>query len=187
MNDALDAARKVLDGYRDLAEAVRDTASGTRAAPKPPPKVPAGTLRAAIRQLLVAFTASMKWSVEIPGQHYGGLSNQALLEVRKREGRDFDADTVQLKQHVRKELLERFASFPRVPTIAEIEDLAGKLIVQRLTERVMHGGLDVNIPPVTAATAARKRRDGFGGKPAGVRRGKWLAALRRARVTFEKR
>jgi hypothetical protein len=151
-------------------------------------------LRTATRAAIIAFTKDLRWTLSIPGDHYSGISNQALLDVRIREGRDFapteeypDAgNTIQLKQWLRAELLERFESFSAVPTLQMLQDIGGKLIVKRVAERVMHGGLDIHEQPLSAAYARFKARHGKGGKPIGVWSGKWLAALRRATVIWEK-
>jgi hypothetical protein len=151
-------------------------------------RAPAATrksLAAQIKEMIIAFTANLRWSLRIPGQHYSGLSNQELLAVRIKEGRDFDANTVQLKQHVRKELLERYAGFSRLPTEAEIKSLAGRIIVLYIAnERVMWGGGDISLEPLTPAYAAWKAKHGGGGKPIGVLKGRWLAALRKATVEW---
>lgn len=165
--------RAYVQGVREYARTERATAK----AAKPTPKQVSATVR--------AFIASMDWRLEIPGTHYSGLSNQALLEVRENEGRDFAADTVQLRQYLRRELADRFAGFERTPTLADLQALTSKLIVNYIAnERVLGDGGDVLLPALSPAYAAWKRKQGKGNKPIGVFRGSWLAALRKARVVF---
>lgn len=165
--------RAYLQGVREYARSERTTAKAAK--PKP------SDIVAVVR----SFLADLKWELRIPGTHYSGLSNQALLEVRANEGRDFAADTVQLRQHLRRELAERFRGFDRAPTLSELRDLTSKLIVNFIaSDRVLHGGGDVILPALSPAYAAWKRKQGKGGKPIGVYRGDWLRALRKARVEF---
>jgi hypothetical protein len=186
MSDALRGTRELVAEYRSLAQSASDTASKRRGAQPRQTKAPRETVRATIRQLIIAFTKDINFRVEIDGQHYSGLSNQELLDIRRAEGREFDYNSVQLKQHVRKEILERFADFPRVPTFDEIKDLAEKLILARIVERVLHGGLDISLQPLTPRYLEWKRKQGAGGRPIGVLRGRWIEALRRkGRVILE--
>ena len=116
----------------------------------------------------------------IAGTHYSGLSNQALLEVRASEGRDFDANTAQLRQWLRRELLERFRGFGRVPPLDEIKREASRLVVNYVaTVRVLGGGGDIFVPGLTPRYAAWKAARGKGSKPVGVFTGRWMQALLR--------
>jgi hypothetical protein len=186
MSDALRGTADLVAEYRSLAQSASDAASKKSGVRPTNPKVPRQTLAAVNRALIIGFTKDLRFRLEISGQHYSGLSNQAMLEVRQNEGREFDHNSVQLKQHVRKEMLERFAGIGRDLTFDDLKGLAEKLVHQQIVERVMHGGLDISLQPLTPAYAEWKRKNGGSGKPIGVLRGKWIEALRRkGRVVLE--
>lgn len=182
LRDAFRQDAAALDDLRALARGVATDAATPRLRTVTPAQVAALT-----RELITAFTGTgFGFRLLIAGQHYSGLSNQALLEVRAGEGRDYGADTVQLKQWLRRELLSRFRGLGRVPTTREVADLASLLVVNFVaTRRVLGGGGDIEVPPLTPRYAAAKARAGFGGKPIGVRSGRWLQSLlRQGRVVF---
>lgn len=142
----------------------------------------------ALRKQMSEFVKPLVGTLDIPGTHRSGLSNNEVLAIRAKEGRDFAMVTVQMTQYLRKELAQRFRGIGRMPTVDEVKDLTSKLYVNYIANvRVLHGGGDIILPPLTHAYAKKKRQAGHGGDPIGVFDGKWLAALRKARLVFPPR
>jgi hypothetical protein len=191
MSDALKDAQRVVGAHAEFLAQVQDAvASRTSGSRTPPAGVPKALVRDTNKQIVKAFCRGLRsavFRVEVPGQHYSGLSNQELLEVREGEGRDFAMHTVQLDQYLTKELTERYSGFDaRVITAAELRELAGKLIVARVAARIYGGGIDVEVPALSPAYAAYKRKAGRGGRPVGVFSGRHVAAIAgKARVVWE--
>lgn len=176
MDRAFDDVAAVLREQQDaVARATSPTTPRTTAAP------------AAIRTLVNQFVRSiLSVQLRVPGSHYSGLSNQALLEVRVREGRDFDQWTVQAKQRIERKLVAKYRDRGRLPSVAEIEADASEEFVAIVKERVERGGLDIKLEKLSKAYAVRKRKEGYGSKPIGVLRGRWLASLDRAFAIFKR-
>jgi len=127
----------------------------------------------------------MDFDFTIPGQHYSGLSNQALLEVRQREGRDFAANNATLRRHVLTELSLALETARRMPSRREVETLAGAIVVGWVVKRLDYKVRDVRIRTLTPAYALAKRRAGYGSMPPGVRTGAFRDDVtERARVVF---
>jgi hypothetical protein len=181
MSDALKGARDLVADYREFAAQVQAAASPGSAPRAAPRSLPKSEIRAANRELVKAFAKDFRrggWEIEVPGTHYSGLSNTELLEVRAAEGRGFNAHTVQLDQHVTKELTRRWAGFDaRVVTVDELREDAADAVRIYVATRILHGGVDVPVPALTPRYAAAKRKAGYGGRPIGVRRGRHLAAI----------
>lgn len=139
----------------------------------------------ALRERITLFARSVvRLRVVLSGRHKGSITNQRMLIVRKREGRDFDAWTVQFKQSLQRDLFALYEPQKRVPSLDELATSAGPIARAFLVQRVERGGFDLLLEPLTTTYAQRKRRDGYGGRPIGERTGAWLSALRKARVTF---
>ena len=142
---------------------------------------------AAVRERIASFLRVVRWRVVVPGQHRSGLSNQELFEVRAREGRDFLVDTVQLKQHARRELFYAFAGFPRVPSLDELRREHARIVKHFIaTERFDKRGGDLLLTPLTPEYARRKIAAGKGQRPIGVWSGRHLAALRRGTLEYQR-
>lgn len=145
---------------------------GTR--PAPPPPSPEAQAR--------AYAPTIRWRLVIPGRHYGGLSNQALLDVRAREGRDFAVDTPLLRANANKAL---YAAARGWAVWSEVrgDRVWADAVLAQLVRRVERGGGEgFAVRPLTPRYAAWKAAHGKGAEPIGVFRGKWLAALKRGRV-----
>lgn len=139
----------------------------------------------ALRKQMAEFVKPLVGRLEIPGRHRSGLSNQRVLAVRAHEGRDFAMVTVQMTQYLRRELAQRFRGMGRLPTVDEVKALTSALYVNYIAnDRVLHGGGDILLQPLTREYAKRKRRLGKGGQPIGVFDARWLAALRKGRLVF---
>jgi hypothetical protein len=129
-----------------------------------------------------AYAKVINWRLRIPGQHYSGLSNEALLEVRKREGRDFARDVPSLRAYANKRLYaaaRTWAKWSETRADGVFAEAALEWVVKRVEQ---DGNGDVTLRPLTPAYALRKARAGKGGEPIGVFTGKWLRALKRGRV-----
>ena len=140
-----------------------------------------GEIQAAIRRL----TSSLRFRLVIPGTHYSGLTNQDLLLVRQREGRDFAANTAALRRYVGTFLRITLEGARRLPTVAEFEALQSAAILEWILKRIDYEVRDVPIPLLTPAYARRKAAAGFGDRPVGVWHGDWREAVAQARVEME--
>lgn len=119
----------------------------------------------------------MKWSLSIPGKHYGGLSNDEMLDVRKEEGRDFARDNRNLRARVRTALLDAFEGREAMPVDRVLRETIADSIMETIILRVENGGSDISLTPLTPLYRKRKEKAGYGGEPIGVRKGKWRDAL----------
>lgn len=183
MSDALRGARDLVGEYREFVGQARDaTRPGLGNRRAAPPGVSKALVREHNREMVRAFMKDFRkpgaWEVFVPGQHYSGLSNQELLDIREAEERPFAAHTVQLDAHVSKELMGRWGSFDaRAVTVDELREDAEDLVRIFVTGRILHGGGDVPVKALSPAYAKAKRAAGYGGRPIGVRRGRHLAAI----------
>ena len=143
-------------------------------APKPAPLSPEATAR--------AYAPTIRWRLRIPGQHYSGLSNEDLLAVRKREGRDFARDVPSLHAFTNRRLYAAARTW-RVWSETRADNVFAEAALEWIVKRVETGGHgDVTLTPLTPAYAEKKRRAGKGGEPIGVWHGRWLRALKRGHV-----
>ena len=166
-----DAARLLDEELARLAASADALATRTPVSPRERVK--------AIKYAVTSFARNVQFVVRVKGQHYSGLSNEALFEVRANEGRDFLERTVQMDQWVRREMLVAFDGFERVPTLDDLRKLHTKLVIQYIANvRFARGGGDLILTPLTSRYAAYKRKAGRGARPIGVWSGKHLAALR---------
>jgi hypothetical protein len=144
----------------------------------------ASDARGAVLARLRKLVRVMDWSLRIPGQHYSGLSNQEMLDVRQSEGRDFAADTTALRIAVLATLLVEYEGATEDPSPADIRRTIRDAIVEHVLRRINGAVRDVRIPLLTPAYAARKRKAGKGGEPVGVWTGDWRDAVERAEVAI---
>ena len=117
-----DAARLLDEELARLAASADALATRTPVSPRERAK--------AIKYAVTSFARNVQFVVRVKGQHYSGLSNEALFEVRANEGRDFLERTVQMDQWVRREMLAAFDGFERVPTLDDLRKLHTKLVIQ---------------------------------------------------------
>ena len=145
-----------------------------RDVPREPPPTPEEQAR--------AYTPTLRWRLVIPGRHYGGLSNQALLDVRIREGRDFAADTPLLRANASRALYAQVRTWARWSEV-RADNIWSDAVLATILRRVEEGGGEgFAVAPLTPRYAAWKAAQGKGGEPIGVFTGRWLRALRRGRV-----
>ena len=131
------------------------------------------------REAVLRFLRETEWRVRVRGQHYSGLSNEALFDVRAEEGRDFLQRTVQLDRAVRPKMLATFARAASVPSLDELRAAYEQLVIDYLvTTRFVRGGGDLLLTPLTHEYAALKTAAGHGGEPIGVLTGAHRDALR---------
>lgn len=128
-------------------------------------------------QDLKALLHDFDWSLSIPGKHYSGGTNNDVLEWRKSEGRDFAADTSTLRRRVLTAVLLEFEGRTTTPSPSQVKAVIADTILEWVVKRVEQGGIDVDVPALTARYAAAKKKAGFGSRPVGVRTARWLMAL----------
>lgn len=117
-----------------------------------------------------------RWRLRIPGTHYGGLSNQALLDVRESEGRPFDRRTRAQAEHVIERIADAFESRTTKPGESQVRREGNAALKEWLLMRVERGGFDVPLRQLSPKYAAWKARK-YPGRPIGVARGRWIGAV----------
>ncbi len=128
------------------------------------------------------YAAGFTFELIVPGAHYNGISNQGLLEVLARQGRDFAADTPKLREHVRHALVAAFQHQEWD------DDTAGQIaqdaILAWIVDRIESQGVDIPLAPLTPDWSAWKAHKGYDSR-IGVAKGKWLKAVQRGRVVVD--
>lgn len=178
MRDAFVAARAVVDAVRkDVAASPRAQARASNA-----------EIERAINAFVRVFIRSDAWSVVVPGEHSGGISNQGLLAVLASQGRDFLQSTVQLYQAVQIALRREWMGGGVVPSEAQMKRTSEPALLDHIELRLSkRGNADIVAEPLTARYAARKRALGRGSQPIGVASGELRRALsRNAKVKWKK-
>lgn len=140
----------------------------------------AGELNAAIRRL----SPSLDFVLRVPGTHYGGLTNQELLEVLAANGRDFAANNATLKRHVATVVSLALEGATRLPTQHEVDKLREAATLEWILKRLNYEVRDVRIKMNTNDYQKLKRKAGFDG-PVGVRTGALREAVQKARVVLQ--
>lgn len=129
-----------------------------------------------------AYAGELSFEIELRGAHYSGLTNQEILDLFIKHGRDFTADTSQLRRHVEESLLNGFKGKRwDDDTAAEI---AAEAILEWIVSRVEDERRDTFIPALTPDYLRRKRAKGEDTR-VGVKKGRFLKALKKARVNID--
>lgn len=125
------------------------------------------------------FAGAFHWALSIPGTHYSGLSNNALMEVMEANGRPFLSDTPELRDHVRDRLVAAFASaaWDAERAVAVAARAVREWIVRRIDEQ----GLDVDLKPLDGDYRSAKIADGHDGR-IGIRTRAWRGSVANAVV-----
>ena len=95
---------------------------------------------------LRAFARRLSYVLRIPGTHPSGLSYEELFGILARQGRDFGADSPQLRGHIARVLEEQFGS-GRPPGRAQLRQIAEAAILEWILSRIETGLRDVPIRP----------------------------------------
>lgn len=157
-------------------------APALRGPDRPPLRIVENTdaaARAEVSRRIVDLVRTLTFALDIPGQHYGGLSNQELFDILAAQGRDFDAPSRPLLDHIRLALLAEFVSARRVPSADELRAFLTPIIVEWVASRMEGTIRDVPIRPLDPATVKAKRAGGFDPR-VGIMRGDLLEAVRSA-------
>jgi hypothetical protein len=124
-----------------------------------------------------AFASRFSFELRIAGRHEeSGLSNQALLDIRKAEGRDFAADTRELRDFVMRRVRDEIGERWDDDTAARI---AGTAIVEWIVRRIEGDVADVYLEPLNPEYRAAKIAAGLDGR-IGIAHGHWRDAVARA-------
>ncbi len=93
-----------------------------------------------------AFADRLRFTLRIPGTHPSGLSYEELFDILAAQGRDFGADSPQLRGHIRYALREQFDG-GRAPGRAQLRQIAEAAILEWIVSRIETGLRDVPIRP----------------------------------------
>jgi len=104
-----------------------------------------------------SFASSLSYALRVPGTHPSGIAYDRLIEILKRQGRDFTADSDRLREHVRVALIEQFAGARRPPGMAQLKQFAAAAALEWMLARIESGLRDVPIKSNAPAYRAWKR------------------------------
>ena len=137
-----------------------------------------------IERLIRLYAQSLRYTIAIPGEHDGGLTNQALFEILAKQGRDFGANNRSLRNYVATEIRIHLEGTRRLPTNEDLDALAARAVLARIMSR-LHGKVrDITVRRLTEAYARAKYKAGFR-TPIGVRTGALYYAVAEAAVHIE--
>lgn len=136
-------------------------------------------IRAAIREM-----TDRPFEIRVPGSHDGGISNQDLFAVLAAQGRDFLDVNRAMMAHCLRVLDEALLAAGDIPTKSDIRERLSDAAVEWALKRMRGEIRDVRVKALTYEYALRKRKDGYGDNPVGVRTGQLFAALERARIVW---
>jgi hypothetical protein len=131
-----------------------------------------------------AFADRLRFTLRIPGTHPSGLSYEELFDILAAQGRDFGADSPQLRGHIRYALREQFDG-GRAPGRAQLRQIAEAAILEWIVSRIEMGLRDVPIRPNDPKYRRWKMRNAAYSR-VGMRTGALRDRIRdRARVSIE--
>jgi hypothetical protein len=137
-----------------------------------------------IERLIRLYSQSLDYTVDVPGTHYSGLTNQQLFDILASQDRDFAKNNKALRTYVATELRIHLEGTRRLPTNEEIDALAARAVLARVMSR-LHGKVrDITVRRLTEAYAKAKFKAGFK-TPIGVRTGALYYAVSKAAVVIE--
>jgi len=151
---------------RILGQAVPE--AGERAAPEMPD----------VAQEAQRFATSMRFAVSVPGRHYSGLANEELLTILAGQGRDFLADTSELRVHVREKIEDALGTDWNE---REARDIAADAVREWIVQRFERQGVDVDLAPLNDVYRRWKSRSRYS-TMIGIKTGALLGAVKRAAV-----
>ncbi len=167
-----------------LAEIREDIDATSRRATEGPTRADRAALKRRLAAVLKQFAKALEFEIKVPGAHYSGLGNEELLDILAAQGRDFRADTRQLRVHVELALREAFEDEGAVPLRLEVEQEAKVAILEWVAARMDGRIRDERITALTPDYAKRKRAT-HPGRPVGKRTGALFDALtEKGRVKF---
>ena len=137
-----------------------------------------------IERLIRLYSQSLQYTVEVPGTHYSGLTNQQLFDILARQDRDFAKNNRALRTYVATEIRLHLEGTRRLPTNEDLDALAARAVLARVMSR-LHGKVrDITVLRLTEAYARAKYKAGFR-TPIGVRTGALYYAVAEAAVHIE--
>ena len=137
-----------------------------------------------IERLIRLYSQSLDYTVDVPGTHYSGLTNQQLFDILASQDRDFAKNNKALRTYVAAELRIHLEGTRRLPTNEELDALAARAVLARVMSR-LHGKVrDITVRRLTEAYAKAKYKAGFK-TPIGVRTGALYYAVSKAAVVIE--
>lgn len=156
---------------RDLARAV-DEREADAASPRRAPGTIKPTDKGAVTRAIRARVRGVSWRLVVPGMHPGSsLTYDELLDVLESQGRDFRARTSAMDRYVLAEVQARFEATTHIPLMREIDEVVGLAVLSWIVKRFEAKVRDERLRRLTLDYARRKKRDGYGDRPIGVRTG----------------
>ena len=104
-----------------------------------------------------AYARAIRWRLRIPGEHYSGLSNQAMLDVRAREGRDFAADTPLLRANANRALYAEARAWARWSEVRAAR-VWSDVVFDQILARLENGDIVSERCPVARVFEGASRR-----------------------------
>lgn len=143
-----------------------------------PSRRDAADLRRALARVLAAATGGRyRVELDVPGKHYGGLTNNELLAILADQDRDFARATTAMRAHVRATVALRFEGATRLPSTREVEAVMDDAVVEWIVKRFDGKVRDQHLRLLTIPYARAKAKAGYGGSPIGFRTGSLAAAV----------
>ncbi len=139
-----------------------------------------------VRTVVRLFSETLDFTLDIPGTHYGGLTNAELFAILADQGRDFAKNNRTLRQHVKVEVQNLLDGATRLPTERELEAMARAVILDWTVRRMERSVRDVSIARLSAEYAKRKLKDPLARfQTTGMRTGALRDAVAEAQVIYQ--
>lgn len=156
---------------RDITRAVDEREAEAREPRRAP-----GTIKpvdkGAVTRAIRARVRGVSWRLQVPGVHPGSsLTYDELLDVLESQGRDFRAQTSAMDRFVLAEVQTRFERHTHIPLMREIDEVIALAVLSWVVKRFEGKVRDERLRRLTLDYARRKKRDGYGDRPIGVRTG----------------
>lgn len=132
---------------------------------------PRSATRGEIVRAVFDAVRGIEIGLRVSGKHPSGPSYEELLGYLDDGGRDFLAVTPATRKHLLASLTIAFEGARRVPSVREMRDVIRDAFKEWVLKRFAGKVRDQHLRALTIPYARRKKSDGYGGAPIGVRTG----------------